>query len=179
MEIIQTIIGLGASVMMPIIFFIVSLVFGVRISQAFKAAMYVGIGFVGVSMVITLLLDNLGPASQAMIERVGLNLVVVDTGWPTASTIGWGSAIMPIVVIGFLLINIILLALNLTKTVNIDIFNYWLFLLVGAVIYASSKNFWISIIITYVLFILALIAADKTAPYMQKEFDLKGISFLT
>lgn len=177
MEIIQTIIGLGASVMMPIIFFIVALVFGVKIGQAFKSGMLVGIGFVGVNMVINLLLDNLGPASEAMVNRIGLKLVVVDTGWPTASTIGWGSPIMPTIVIGFLIINIILVLLNITKTVNIDIFNYWLFLLVGANIYAGTDNYWLSVIVTYVLFIITLIAADLTAPYMQKQYDLKGISF--
>lgn len=91
MDIINSIISLGASVMMPVIFFIIALCFGVKIGTAFKAGMLVGIGFEGVGLVIGLLLTNLGPASQAMVERIGLQLTVVDTGWPTASTIGWGS----------------------------------------------------------------------------------------
>ena len=62
MEIINTIIGLGASVMMPIIFFVVGLIFRMGIGKSFKAGMTVGVGFVGVNMVINLLLDNLGPA---------------------------------------------------------------------------------------------------------------------
>ena len=94
MDIINSIISLGASVMMPVIFFIIALCFGVKIGTAFKAGMLVGIGFEGVGLVIGLLLTNLGPASQAMVERIGLHLTVVDTGWPTASTIGWGSPLM-------------------------------------------------------------------------------------
>src|SRR5699024_7588984 len=62
-------------------------------------------------------------------------------------------------------------------TVNIDIFNYWLFLLVGAVIFAATNNYWLSIVVTFILFGLSLIAADKTAPRMQEQYDLKGISF--
>lgn len=177
MEIFNTIIGLGASVMMPIIFFILALVFGVKPGQAFKSGMLVGIGFVGVNMVINLLLDNLGPASEAMVTRLGLNLTVTDVGWATASTIGWGSTIMPAVVIGFFIINIVLLVLNVTKTVDIDIFNYWLFLLPGALMYAGTHNFWIAVGLTYVLFVLSLIFADVTAPYIQKQYNLKGISF--
>ena len=73
MEIINTIIGLGASVMMPIIFFVVGLIFRMGIGKSFKAGMTVGVGFVGVNMVINLLLDNLGPASKAMVNRLGLH----------------------------------------------------------------------------------------------------------
>ncbi|HDZ1996825.1 TPA: PTS galactitol transporter subunit IIC, partial [Klebsiella pneumoniae] len=80
MDIINSIISLGASVMMPVIFFIIALCFGVKIGTAFKAGMLVGIGFEGVGLVIGLLLTNLGPASQAMVERIGLQLTVVDTG---------------------------------------------------------------------------------------------------
>lgn len=177
MDIINNIIGLGASVMMPIIFFIIALCFGVRVGTAFKAGMLVGIGFVGVGLVINLLLSNLGPASQSMVEKMGLNLTVVDTGWPTASTIGWGSPIMVPVVLGFIAINLVMVLFKLTKTINIDIFNYWIFLLVDSVVYAGTESYWLSIGITYVIFIATLVAADITAPYLQRNYNLQGISF--
>ena len=126
---------------------------------------------------IGLLLTHLGPASQAMVERIGLHLTVVDTGWPTASTIGWGSPLMLPVVVGFIIINLAMLLLKITKTVNIDIFNYWIFLLVGSVVYAGTGNYWLAVGITFGIFILTLLAADFTAPYLQKNYHLKGISF--
>lgn len=177
MQFIQAIVNLGAAAMMPIIFFIVGLMFRLSVGKAFKAGMLVGIGFTGVNIVINLLLDNLGPASKAMVERIGLKLTVVDTGWPTASTIGWGSPIMPVLVIGFLAVNAFMLVTNLTKTVDIDIFNYWLFLLVGAVSYAASGSFWFAVIGTLVMFAITLVVADLTAPWIQKQYNLKGISF--
>lgn len=177
MDIINSIISLGASVMMPVIFFIIALCFGVTIGTAFKAGMLVGIGFEGVGLVIGLLLTHLGPASQAMVERIGLHLTVVDTGWPMASTIGWGSPLMLPVVVGFIIINLAMLLLKITKTVNIDIFNYWIFLLVGSVIYAGTGNYWLAVGMTFGIFILTLLAADFTAPYLQKNYNLKGISF--
>ncbi|MDI3441864.1 PTS transporter subunit IIC [Erwinia sp. V90_4] len=177
MDIINSIISLGASVMMPVIFFIIALCFGVTLGTAFKAGMLVGIGFEGVGLVIGLLLTHLGPASQAMVERIGLHLTVVDTGWPTASTIGWGSPLMLPVVVGFIIINLAMLLLKITKTVNLDIFNYWIFLLVGSVVYAGTGNYWLAVGITFGIFILTLLAADFTAPYLQKNYHLKGISF--
>lgn len=177
MEIINTIIGLGASVMMPIIFFVVGLIFRMGIGKSFKAGMTVGVGFVGVNMVINLLLDNLGPASKAMVNRLGLHLTTVDVGWPTASTVGWGTPIMVATVVGFLVINAIMVFCKLTKTIDVDIFNYWIFLQVGALVYAVTGNFWFAVIFTWVIFAIVLKVADLTAPYISKEYNLEGISF--
>lgn len=177
MEIINTIIGLGASVMMPIIFFVVGLIFRMGIGKSFKAGMTVGVGFVGVNMVINLLLDNLGPASKAMVNRLGLHLTTVDVGWPTASTVGWGTPIMVATVVGFLVINAIMVFCKLTKTIDVDIFNYWIFLQVGALVYAVTGNFWFAVIFTWVIFAIVLKVADLTASYIQKEYNLEGISF--
>lgn len=177
MEIINTIIGLGASVMMPIIFFVVGLIFRMGIGKSFKAGMTVGVGFVGVNMVINLLLDNLGPASKAMVNRLGLHLTTVDVGWPTASTVGWGTPIMVATVVGFLVINAIMVFCKLTKTIDVDIFNYWIFLQVGALVYAVTGNFWFAVIFTWVIFAIVLKVADLTAPYIQQEYNLEGISF--
>ncbi|MFD1441664.1 PTS galactitol transporter subunit IIC [Lacticaseibacillus hegangensis] len=177
MAVIQTIINLGAAVMMPIIFFILGIIFGLKPSKAFKAGMLVGIGFTGVNMVINLLLTNLGPASKAMVTQMGLKLTVVDTGWPTASTIGWGTPIMPVLVVSFLVLNALMLVFKLTKTVDIDIFNYWIFLLLGAVIYAATNSFWLAVVMTLIVFGITLVVADLTAPYVQKQYNLKGISF--
>lgn len=177
MEIINTIIGLGASVMMPIIFFVVGLIFRMGIGKSFKAGMTVGVGFVGVNMVINLLLDNLGPASKAMVNRLGLHLTTVDVGWPTASTVGWGTPIMVATVVGFLVINAIMVFCKLTKTIDVDIFNYWIFLQVGALVYAVTSNFWFAVIFTWVIFAIVLKVADLASPYIQKEYNLEGISF--
>ena len=177
MEIINTIIGLGASVMMPIIFFVVGLIFRMGIGKSFKAGMTVGVGFVGVNMVINLLLDNLGPASKAMVNRLGLHLTTVDVGWPTASTVGWGTPIMVATVVGFLVINAIMVFCKLTKTIDVDIFNYWIFLQVGALVYAVTGNFWFAVIFTWVIFAIVLKVAALTAPYIQQEYNLEGISF--
>lgn len=177
MSFINGIIELGPTVMMPIIFFILSLIFRVKISQGFKAAMLVGIGFVGINLVIGLLLDTLGPAAEAMVQRFNLNLTVVDPGWPVGATIGWGTPIVPFVVFGAILLNVVLLLLKLTKTVNIDIFNYWHFMLTGGVVYAVTNSIVISVVSALLHFLIAIIIADLTAKRIQEQYDLKGVSF--
>ncbi|AKO92589.1 PTS transporter subunit IIC [Priestia filamentosa] len=177
MNFINGIIELGPTVMMPIIFFILSLIFRVKIAQGFKAAMLVGIGFVGINLVIGLLLDTLGPAAEAMVQRFNLNLTVVDPGWPVGATIGWGTPIVPFVVFGAIILNVVLLLLKLTKTVNIDIFNYWHFMLTGGVVYAVTNSIVISVVSALLHFLIAIIIADLTAKRIQEQYDLKGVSF--
>lgn len=177
MSIINTVIGMGAAVFMPILFLAIGLIFGLGFGKAFKAGMLVGVGFVGVNLVITFLLNSLSGATKLMVHRLGLHLTVLDVGWGTASTIGWGSPLVPVVVVTFLLLNIVLLVIGITKTIDIDIFNYWIFLLVGAVAYASSGSFWVGVGASVVAFILALVCGDLIAPFVQKQYNLKGISF--
>jgi len=73
--------SLGASVMLPIIIFILGLILGAKPGKAFRAALTIGVAFVGIGLVVGLLGGNLGPAAQAMAVRTGVQLDVVDVGW--------------------------------------------------------------------------------------------------
>ena len=46
-EIFQYIIGLGAAVMMPVIFTVLGVLIGLKPAQALKSGLRVGVGFVG------------------------------------------------------------------------------------------------------------------------------------
>lgn len=66
MAVINTILGLGASVIMPIVIFILGVVFGMKIKNALRAGLTVGIGFTGINLAIGLVSDNLGGLVKAM-----------------------------------------------------------------------------------------------------------------
>ena len=68
MDILQKLVDLGAPVMMPIIFSIFAICLGVKFGKAIKSGLLVGIGFIGLNTVITLLTQNLGPVAEAMVE---------------------------------------------------------------------------------------------------------------
>lgn len=174
----NTIIGMGATVMMPIIFFILGLIFRVKPGKAFKAGMTVGIGFTGINMVVALLLDSLGPAAQDMVSRFGLKLTVVDAGWATGAAIGWASPLIPFIVVGAILLNILLLVINKTKIINIDIFNYWLISLVGTLIYRETDSVAWGVAGALLLYLLAFIIGDLTAKPIQEMYKIKGVAFV-
>lgn len=178
MNFFNTIIGMGATVMMPIIFFLLGLVFKVGPGKAFKAGMTVGIGFTGINMVVTLLLESLGPAAQAMATRFGLKLTVVDAGWATGAAIGWASPLIPFIVVGAILLNLILLLINKTKIINIDIFNYWLISLVGTMVYNAANNIALGVAAALILYLIAFVIGDLTAEPIQKMYNIKGVAFV-
>ena len=76
------IIGLGAAVMMPIIFTILGVCIGIKFGKALKSGLLVGVGFVGLSVITGLLTDSLGEPLKKVTEIYGLSLGIVDMGWP-------------------------------------------------------------------------------------------------
>ena len=143
---INYIINMGASVMLPIVIAILSICVGVKPGKAIRSGLMIGVGFVGLSLIVTMMNSELGPAAQAMSERFGLNLSVVDVGWPGASPMTWASSIATVAIPIAIGVNIIMLLFKWTKTVNIDIWNIWHMTFTGAIAYAVTGNFWIGIL---------------------------------
>lgn len=62
------VIGLGAAVMMPVIFSVLGMCIGIKPAKAVKSGLLVGVGFVGLGVVTALLTANLGPALKGMTD---------------------------------------------------------------------------------------------------------------
>lgn len=176
MDLLQKLVDLGAPVMMPIIFSIFAICLGVKIGNAIKSGLLIGIGFIGLNAVITLLTENLGPAAEAMVENFGLNLNVLDVGWPAASAIAFGSTVGVLIIPLGIIINIVMLLTKTTRTVNIDIWNFWHFAFTGSLVYMLTGNLNIALVMSAVNMIVTMVLADRTAPLVEKELGLPGIS---
>ena len=105
-DIVQYVLGFGATVMLPCVIFIIALVFRIKPAKAFRAALTAGIGFVGVFAIFSMMGEAVGPAAQAMVERTGLNMPAVDLGWAPLSAITWGSSIAPFCIVLTLILRL-------------------------------------------------------------------------
>lgn len=173
---INYIIDMGASVMLPIVIAIISICLGIKVGKAIRSGLMIGVGFVGLSLIVDMMNAQLGPAAQAMSERFGLSLSVVDIGWPGASPITWSSNIATVAIPVAILVNIIMLVTKLTRTVNIDIWNIWHMTFTGAIAYAVTGNFWIGILGVVVHAAIAYKLGDIWAPLMADYFELDGLT---
>ena len=175
-DVINYIIDMGASAMLPLVIAILSIIVGVKVGKAVRAGLMVGVGFVGLDLIVTLMNDNLGPAAQKMSENFGLSLNVVDIGWPGMSPITWASSIATVAIPIAIAVNVLMLILKLTKTVNVDIRNIWHMTFTGAIAYAVTGNFAIGIAGVIVHAIFSYKFGDLYAPLMEDYFDLESIT---
>lgn len=172
------IIGLGAAVMMPIIFTILGVCIGIKFSKSLKSGLYVGVGFVGLGVITGLLTSSLGPALAQVVEIYGLELNVFDMGWPAAASVAYNTTVGAFIIPVCLGINLLLLLAGCTRTVNIDLWNYWHFAFIGAVVYfLTGNNIAWGFFAAIICYIITLVMADLTAKKFQKFYDgMEGIS---
>ena len=57
---VQYILGMGPTVMLPVVIFIMAMCLGVKVSRALRAALTIGMGFVGIFLVFGLLVFAAG-----------------------------------------------------------------------------------------------------------------------
>lgn len=119
MGVIQYIVDLGPSVMLPIVIILIGLALGRGFGKSINAGLTIGVGFVGIGLVVGLLTDNLGPAAEAMAERFNVGLSVVDLGWPGTAPMVWASSMALIAIPVAIAVNILMLLARLTRVVNV------------------------------------------------------------
>ncbi|MBQ7461704.1 MAG: PTS sugar transporter subunit IIC [Bacteroidaceae bacterium] len=169
---------MGASVMMPILFTIIGLCIGLKFGKSLKSGLYVGIGFVGLGIVTGLLTANFPEPINKFSKVFGLTLDVFDMGWPAASAVAYNTLVGALIIPVCLGVNFLMLITKTTRTVNIDLWNYWHFAFIGAVAYfVMGHSLAWGYFAAIVCYINTLVMADLTAEKFQSYYsDLKGIS---
>ncbi len=177
-QVFSYIISLGASVMMPILFTIIGLCIGLKFGKSLKSGLYVGVGFVGLGIVTALLTNNFGDPLSAISEIYDLQLSVFDMGWPAAAAVAYNTAVGALIIPICLGVNFLMLITKCTRTVNIDLWNYWHFAFIGAVAYfVMDESLLWGYFAAIVCYIVTLVMADLTAEKFQGYYEgLDGIS---
>ena len=169
--------GLGVSVLLPIIIFVIALAFRVSAGQAAKSAILIGVGFVGIFLVIGRFSSTISPLAESMVSATGLNLAVVDVGWPAAAAIAFGIAKLGVWIIPiFVVVNLALYAVGFTFTLDVDIWNYWHFAFIAGLVFFATDSWAVAMAMGVMLGVLMLVAADWFQPAIEETFDTPGIS---
>lgn len=168
--------NLGATVVLPMIIFIVALILGAKPGRAFRSGITIGIAFIGINLVIGLMWTTLTEVGQAMVSNTGLQRNVVDVGWPSAAAIAFGTRVGLWVIPIAIIVNLVLLFVRFTKTLNIDIWNFWHFAFIGSLVAIVSKNVGMGLVAAAIAAAWALFLGDWTARAIQGFYNLPGIS---
>ncbi|MGO5250732.1 PTS galactitol transporter subunit IIC [Atopobiaceae bacterium LCP21S3_F11] len=140
LSVVQYILGFGAAVFVPLIMLIIGLLCKMKFSDAFVAALTLGVGFTGMNMLINFMTEAITPAAQGLATATGISLPAIDVGWPALSAIAWawpyGVLCFPLLIV----INLIMLSLKLTDVLNVDLWNAWTKLCTCVITYYLCKS---------------------------------------
>jgi PTS system galactitol-specific IIC component len=177
---INWVLALGPAEMMPIIIFILCMIFRMPVMRSVRASLLIGVGFVAIYLVIGMLTSTLGPAAEGMVKNVHVHLPIIDVGWPVAAAVAFGTAkIVPWIFLLGILLNVALIALKWVKTLDVDMWNYWHFIFGAAVVYALTGNFFLGIAVGLVTIAITLKLADTTGPITGDYYGLPNITLPT
>lgn len=167
---------LGPTVLLPIVIFVIGLVLGAKPGRAFRAAVTIGVAFIGINLVLGLMLGSIGDVAQAIVTNTGIKRDIVDVGWPSAAAIAFGSSVgLWVIPIG-IGVNILLLLTRLTRTLNVDIWNFWHYAFIGSLAVAATNSLFYGLVIAALMAALGLLFADWSAKAVQKFYGIPGVS---
>ncbi len=162
--------------MLPIIIFIIAIIIRMPLKKAFLSVLQLGAGFAGIFIAFDFFVSNINPAVSDLMIMRNINLPILDVGWPPLAAITWASPIAHLSIPIIIVINIVMLTLNLTRTIYLDIWNYWHFAMLGALVLNASDSIILALISTALIAIYTIKMADWAAPSVKREMDLEGIT---
>lgn len=175
-SVIDYILNLGSAIFVPLIILIIGLIARMPLKKAFMSAVTLGVAFTGMSMVIGFMSDAVSPASESMAKNTGINLPVLDLGWTGAASITWSWSYAFVFFAVVLAVNFVMLLLNWTKTLNVDMWNVWGKALTAYLVYFISGSLLAGFIAAVVQTVLELKMGDMFQRHIQ---DLTGIPLVT
>ena len=176
---IQGILDMGAASMLPIMITILGLVFRMKFIDAFKCGLNVGIGFMGLNLILNnLLFTTLSPITDYYVAQ-GSGFTIIDAGWMGLAAAAWATPFAVILVPISFALNMVLFRIKFTKTINVDIWNYWHFLFTATLAYLASGNLVVGFITGLLCSVLVLKLSDWFAPAWQEQLGAEGTSCTT
>lgn len=172
----STISGLGKYLMVPLMVALIGIAFKCNPNKAIKGGITVGIGLFGLDLALSIVSNYLGPVATGLVGKANLSLDVIDVGWTALSGIAYGTEIGAFIIPLMLAFNLIMLAIGATKTMDIDIWNFWHYALTGSLIYVITNNLFFGLLAALAHAAVIFLIADRTAKRVQEVIGIPGIS---
>lgn len=180
MDLITKIFGavydLGPLVMMPIVLFLLGLLFGMGFRRSLRSGLTVGVGFAGVYLILDFFLGTIGDVGAVLSETYGGALTFIDIGWASFAAIGWASQIGAIFIPVGILANLIMLGLKLTKNLSVNIWDYWESIIAGVIVQTLTGSFVLGLVMATLVHVINLKVGDWTQHLMSDYFGFQGIA---
>ena len=165
----------GASIIVPIIIFIIALFLHVKFSKAIMSAFYAGVGLTGFNWVIAEFTPIVTKIVRQMVNNTGIKLPVVDIGWQAGSLASFGSSVGITFFVFGLIFELIIFALGITKVfMASNLWNNFGFMIWGTLAYYVTHNFWLSLSLSFFMLLYTLVIAEIQVDRWSEYFEIKN-----
>ena len=174
--VVNYVLDLGAAVFVPLIMLFIGIVVRMKFKDALSSAITLGVAFTGMMLVVEFMLDAISPAAKELAKLTGITLTAIDGGWTGMASISWAwpyAFLMFPLTVG---INIIMLVLNLTKTLNVDMWNVWNKIFTAVMVSAISGSMIMGFVVAGIQVVLELKVGDAWGDHINRLTGIPGIT---
>lgn len=175
-KIIGYLIDIGPVIIIPCLFLIIGFFSTRNVLRNLKNCLFILLGFISISVLMTIFVNFFEPLINTIILNSLKEYEILDTGWLVTEAVAFNSPVLLYIIIAIFILNILLLFLRFTRTINIDLWGYWSFLLVGSIIFTLTEVEWISVMIAVIVAAITFVLADIYAHHIETYYGLRGIS---
>lgn len=159
------------AVLMMLVLTIIAVAVGVKFSKALEGGIRLAISITAIGAIMGILTTSFSEALQAFVLRTGIDLSVTDVGWAPLATITWGSPYTLYFLLVMIVVNLVMLFMNKTDTLDVDIFDIWHLAITGLFAMYMGANLLVTTLLVIFVGILKIINSDLMKPTFNELLD--------
>ncbi|MFV0411947.1 MAG: PTS galactitol transporter subunit IIC [Oscillospiraceae bacterium] len=158
----------GNYITVPLIIFVICLIFKTPVKKAFSSAVLVGVGLKGMAFITSAFGTVLSALVQQIVTATGLNRPALDIGWQAVASVAYSTNIGMVFIGVGLIFQIVLWLVKWTDIfMPSDLWNNYSIVVWGSMLYQIKQN----IVMAFVLMLFINLVTLLIAEVVQKRWS--------
>lgn len=170
------VIEIGPVIIIPSILFLIGFITTRNPLKNLLNSFLVFAGMSGMAITLTLFVNFFEPLIRTIVSSSNRIFIIPDAGWAASKEVILNSPVTLYTIIAIAALNLLMLFLRLTRTVNIDLWNWSIFLFAGSMVFAITEIRWLGVLAAGIICAITLVIGDIYAPYIENFYGLRGVS---
>ena len=176
--ILDPVMNAGPLFMIFIVFTVIGLIVRLSFLNAVRNGLMIAVGFNGVYIVVDYFLGQVAPAAEALATRFGGVFTYTDVGWAAFASFAWSSPWAYVVVLLSLAVNLVMIFIKMTDTLNLNIWDFWEAIIACLIVYGLTDNIIAGLVFASFLAWFNLMMSDFNAQRGYcSDLGFEGLSF--
>lgn len=175
----KPIIDMGAPGIMLIVLTLIAVLFRVKFSKALEGGLKLAIAITAIGNIMGWLTTAFQKPMMQFVAHTGIHMDEQDMGWAPLATITWGSPYTLFFLLILVILNIIMLVLKVTNTLDVDIFDVWHLSFVGLFAMYCGAPLWLSVLLVIMIGWLKIMNSDLMKPTFNDLLDAPDTNPMT